>query len=120
MYSQVYADLALNVTQTIISSGAPYLPVNVWLNINFPEVTETKCNNPAQFKFILTRINWGIFSQKDVQWCGSDRLPTETDVILRKQCLVSISVGDAADKTTVDAARQKVVLDKLKPILSCL
>ncbi|KAH7130717.1 survival protein sure-like phosphatase/nucleotidase [Dendryphion nanum] len=119
LYSRIYADLALNLTSTIIKTGTPYLPPNVWLNINFPEVTSTKCNNANQFKFILTRINWGIFSSKDTPWCGSDRFPTETDIILKKQCLVSVSIGDADDKTTADAARQKVVLDKLRPILSC-
>lgn len=119
LYSRVYADLALNLTSTIVRIGAPYLPADVWLNVNFPEVTSSHCNNPNQFKFILTRINWGIFSAKDTPWCGSDRLPTETEIILKKQCLVSVSVGDANDKTTADAARQKIVLDKIKPILSC-
>ncbi|KAF2874428.1 acid phosphatase precursor [Massariosphaeria phaeospora] len=119
IYSRVYADLALNITSTILRSGSPYLPADVWLNVNFPEVTDSHCNSAGQFKYILTRINWGIFSEKDPLWCGSDRLPTETDIILKKQCLVSISAGDANDKTTVDAARQKVVLDKLRPILSC-
>ncbi|KAF2790310.1 sure-like protein [Melanomma pulvis-pyrius CBS 109.77] len=120
LHSQIYADLALNVTSQIVASGAPYLPTGVWLNVNFPEVSATKCNNVNQFKFILSRVNWGIFSSKDTEWCGSDRLPTETDVILKSGCYASISPGDADDKTTVDAARQKLVLDKLKPILSCL
>ncbi|KAF2116404.1 putative acid phosphatase [Lophiotrema nucula] len=120
LYSKVYADLALNITSRIISSGTPYLPNDVWLNVNFPDVSSTKCSNTNQFQFILTRINTGVFSEKDTEWCGTDRLPTETSVSLKSGCYVSISVGDAADKTTVDAARQKEVLAKLQPILSCL
>lgn len=118
--AKVYSDLALNVTSTIVASGKPYLPADVWLNVNFPEVTSTKCNNANQFKYVLTRINWGILSAKDVQWCGTDRLPTESDVNGKSGCYVSISVGDANDKSTIDAARQAQVLPKLKPILSCL
>jgi 5'/3'-nucleotidase SurE len=102
LYSQVYADLALNITQTIISSGTPYLPDNTWLNVNFPSVEA---------------------SGRDVNWCGSTRLPWEADVILLRgsSCYVTISPGDANDKTTVnDAAVQQQIINKLKPILSCL
>ncbi|PSN73591.1 sure-like protein [Corynespora cassiicola Philippines] len=120
LHSEIYADLALNVTSTIIASGKPYLPADTWLNVNFPDVSSTKCSNPNEFKYILSRINWGIISEPDTPWCGSDRLPTETEVILKSGCYVSISVGDANDKTTIDAARQKEVLAKLEPILSCL
>lgn len=38
----------------------------------------------------------------------------------KNQCLVSVSVGDAGDKSTANAATQKVVLEKLRPILSCV
>jgi hypothetical protein len=55
-----------------------------------------------------------------VQWCGTDRLPTEADIVGRAGCLVSVSVGDASDKSTADPATQKVVLEKLRPILSCV
>lgn len=120
IHIQTYADLALNVTTRIVESGTPYLPRGVFLNVNFPEVTESKCNTLNQFKFILTRINWGVFSKPDVNWCGSERLPTETEVILQSGCYASISVGDAEDKTTADRKKQEQVLAKLKPILSCL
>jgi 5'/3'-nucleotidase SurE len=118
--SKVYADLALNVTSTIVASGTPYLPADVWLNVNFPEVTSSKCSSANQFKYVLTRINSGIISAPDVNWCGSTRLPTESDVNSNSGCYVSISVGDANDKTTIDAERQAQVLPKLRSILSCL
>ncbi|EDU45009.1 Acid phosphatase [Pyrenophora tritici-repentis] len=122
-HSKIYADLALNVTSTIISSGAPYLPENTWLNVNFPATSETECSDPSKFKYIFTRINIGLLSAKDAEWCGSTRLPWEADVILLKggNCYVTISPGDANDKTTVnDAAVQMQIINKLKPILSCL
>jgi 5'/3'-nucleotidase SurE len=121
LHSKVYADLALNITTTVINSGAPYLPADTFLNVNFPAVTSTKCNNANQFKYVLTRINIGIFSQKDANWCGSTRLPQESEVMGSKNdCLVSISPADANDKTTAAAAAQEAVIAKLKPILSCL
>jgi 5'/3'-nucleotidase SurE len=123
LHSKVYADLALNVTTTIINSGTPYLPDNTFLNVNFPTVEVGRCDNPSQFKYILTRINTGLVSAKDANWCGSTRLPWEADVILLrgKDCYVTISPGDANDKTTVnDAAVQQQIINKLKPILSCL
>ncbi|KAF1833768.1 sure-like protein [Decorospora gaudefroyi] len=121
LHSQIYADLALNVTTTIINSGKPYLPPNTFLNVNFPSVSQ--CSDPSQFKYIFTRINLGLFSAADADWCGSTRLPTESSVILFKGsgCYVTISPGDATDKTTVnDAAVQTQIINKLKPILSCL
>ena len=122
LHSKVYADLALNITTTIINSGAPYLPADTFLNVNFPAVTSTKCNNANQIKYVLTRINLGIFSEKDANWCGSTRLPMETEITLFKgdDCLVSISPADANDKTTAAAAAQEQIIAKLKPILSCM
>ncbi|KAF2259748.1 acid phosphatase precursor [Lojkania enalia] len=120
LYSKIYAELALKITSQIVASGTPYLPQGVFLNVNFPEVTSSECNDIDDFRFIFTRVNPGIFSEKDTEWCGTNRLPTEYDIFFRDGCFVSISAGDASDKTTVDAARQKPVADKLKSILSCL
>lgn len=122
LYSKVYADLALNITTTIINSGKPYLPENTWLNVNFPTVSDTQCNSASKFKYILTRINTGLLSDQDAEWCGSSRLPWEADVTLLRggDCYVAISPGDANDKTTANAALQEQIIEKLKPILSCL
>jgi 5'/3'-nucleotidase SurE len=123
LHSRVYADLALNVTTTIINSGTPYLPANAFLNVNFPTVEEGRCDNINDYKYIFTRINTGLASSRDVDWCGSTRLPWETDVILLKgkECYVTISPGDATDKSTFnDVAIQQQIINKLKPILSCL
>ncbi|KAK3374570.1 survival protein sure-like phosphatase/nucleotidase [Podospora didyma] len=119
--SLVYASLATILTKAIIASGKPYLPEGVWLNVNFPEVTTT-CAQPSQFKWALSRINPGFLSLPDVSQCGSSRLPTETDVRDKAgdDCYISVSVGDAADKSTASADKQAVVLQKLKSMLTCL
>lgn len=118
--STVYAELATELTSKIIDSGTPYLPDGVFLNVNFPSVTGD-CTDPAAFKWVLSRINPGAFSESDVEWCGSDRLPTESDVVGTDGCYASVSIGDAEDKTTNnDVASQSVVLSKLEDILSCL
>lgn len=119
--AEVYAQLATNLTNFVLSTAKPYLPTDVILNVNFPKVTDTECSDPSQFSWVLSRVNPGIFSKKDVQWCGSDRLPTELSVYNSGKCRIPVSIVDARDKTTVnDVGVQQQVLDKLKPILSCL
>ncbi|KAG5660432.1 hypothetical protein KAF25_003038 [Fusarium avenaceum] len=115
--SLVYAELATDLVKKVIDSGKPYLPEDVYLNVNFPKV-EGKCTDASQVQWVLTRINPGLLSERDTEWCGDDRLPTETEIALKGGCYASISVGDASDKTTADAAQQKVVLNKLKDILT--
>jgi hypothetical protein len=47
-------------------------------------------------------------------------LPTELSVVDKDGCYISISVGDANDKTTAPAEKQAVVLEKLGRMLTCL
>ncbi|KAK4139888.1 survival protein sure-like phosphatase/nucleotidase [Dichotomopilus funicola] len=117
--SKVYADLATSLTNAVIDSGMPYLPEGVWLNVNFPKV-EGQCTDVSQFKWVLSRINVGVFSEPDTEQCGGTRLPTETSVLDTDGCYISVSVGDANDKTTAPAEKQAVVLEKLQSILTCL
>lgn len=117
--SLLYAELATNLTEAVLASGAPYLPRNVWLNVNFPEV-EGRCTDASQFTWILTRINPGFLSKDDVEHCGTRRLPTEEEVHRLGGCRISVSVGDATDKSTASAAQQAVVLKKLEDMLDCL
>ncbi|KAJ5652943.1 acid phosphatase precursor [Penicillium longicatenatum] len=122
LYSQIYADLAVNVTDTLIASGVPYLPDNIWLNVNFPSVSDSECTSTDDFKFILSRIHVAVplITADDVTTCGRSRLPTEYEVALTSGCYASISVGLASDKLDANATMQEVVLNKLSGILSCL
>ncbi|PKS08193.1 hypothetical protein jhhlp_005469 [Lomentospora prolificans] len=117
--SLVYGELARRLTDAVLASGKPYLPSDVWLNVNFPEVGDA-CATADDFKWVLSRINPGLFSAADVEHCGGTRLPTETDVVNADGCYISISVGDASDKTTAPEDKQAVVLGKLKNMLTCL
>ena len=120
-YVNVYSDLSTNVTQSLIASGTPYLPQGIWLNVNYPAVSSSTCSSPAQFKFVLSRINSaGSSTAADVKTCGTTRLPTETAVVGTSGCYASISVGVASSKADADAGTQAVVLGKLSKILSCL
>ncbi|WYZ46126.1 hypothetical protein EsH8_IX_000351 [Colletotrichum jinshuiense] len=120
--STVYAELATRLVDKIVAGGAPYLPENVWLNVNFPKVTDTACNDPDQFKWVLSRINPGLFSGPDVSTCGAkERLPEENTVVgTSSGCYISVSVGDSGDKTTAPKEKQQPVLDRLGDFLSCL
>ncbi|KAL4932502.1 5'/3'-nucleotidase SurE [Aspergillus undulatus] len=118
-YSTIYADLATKVVDRIVSAGTPYLPEDIWLNVNFPTVDG--CASADDFSFVLSRIFTAVplITADDVETCGSTRLPTENTVVGTDGCYVSISVG-AADKTDADATSQGAVLDKLGDLLSCL
>ncbi|RDW86964.1 5'/3'-nucleotidase SurE [Aspergillus mulundensis] len=118
-YSAIYADLAAKVAERVVSGGTPYLPENVWLNVNFPTIEG--CTSPDDFRFVLSRIFTAVplLSGEDVETCGGTRLPTESSVVGADGCYVSISVG-APDKTDADAAAQGVVLETLGDLLSCL
>lgn len=118
--STIYADLALNLTNAVLAAGTPYLPNGTFLNVNMADVTGD-CTDASQFKFVMTRINtFSILSDSDVQICGNDHLPTETEVAGDDDgCYVSVSVGECSDKTTADAASQQTVLDKLGSLLTC-
>lgn len=118
--SLVYADLALNLTNAIVASGAPYLPDDVFLNVNMAGVTDTSCTDASDFKFVLSRINIPtVLSTKDVQTCNDTWLPWEKDVV-DAGCYVSVSVGTCSDKTDTDSTGQQTVLDKLSSLLTCL
>lgn len=121
LYASVYASLSTNVTKTLLSSGSPYLPSGVWLNVNYPAVSSSSCSAVSDFQFILSRINSaGSATPADVDTCGTTRLPTETSVINTDGCYASISVGIATNKSDASAAEQSAVSAKLKSILSCL
>ncbi|KAJ1334041.1 5'/3'-nucleotidase [Microdochium nivale] len=116
----LYAELALKLTTAVVASGAPYLPAGVFLATNFPRVS-SRCSKVDDFQFVLTRINPGGFTGPDAPHCGGDtRLPTETEVVLNPRgCYVSVSVADAADKTTAPSDKQAAVLEKLGDFLTC-
>jgi broad specificity polyphosphatase/5'/3'-nucleotidase SurE len=117
--STIYAQLAGILVQKLLASGNGTLPQGAWLNVNFPEVT-SPCTSVDKFRWVLSRINPGLLSAKDVTTCGTDRLPTEDDVLGTDGCYIAVSVGDAADKTTADATHQADVLKRIGSMLTCL
>ena len=121
-YSTVYAELSTNITNTLLSSGVPYLPTDIWLNVNYPASTSTSCASASDFSFVLSRIfDATVFSGSDAVTCGNGgRLPTETTVVGTSGCYASISVGSTNLDIDASAADQTVVLQKLGSILSCL
>ncbi|KAL2158103.1 hypothetical protein VTH06DRAFT_4671 [Thermothelomyces fergusii] len=116
--SRVYAELATALTNAVVAGGKPYLPEDVFLNLNFPKV-DGRCTDPSQFEWVLTRINEGILSAPDTEHCGSTRLPHESSVVGAEGCYIAVSVGDANDKSTASAEKQAVVRDKLASLWTC-
>lgn len=118
-YETVYAELSLNVTETLLASGAPYLPSGIFLNVNFGNVGSDSCTSASDFSFVLSRIYQSTGG--DVVTCDNGGyLPTESNVIGSSGCWASISVGVASTKLDASESDQAIVLGKLGSILSCL
>lgn len=94
-YSTVYAQLATQFTSALLTSGPePYLPSNIYLNVNFPSSSSSSCSSAADFRFVLSRIYPAVpvLTPKDVVTCGNGgRLPTESSVVGRV-AVTSVSV----------------------------
>ncbi|CAK5277805.1 unnamed protein product [Mycena citricolor] len=113
----VYSQLTTKVLSPLFAAGAPILPAGIVLNVNYPTFSAS-CPTASAFKFVLTRIN-ADSSATDVQTCGSTHLPTESSVVAKSGCFVSVSVMEASNKGDAPAATQAIVLSKLTSILSC-
>lgn len=118
--SLVYADLALNLTNAILDSGAPYLPNGTFLNVNMAEISDA-CATAGDFQFVQSRINTpSVLSSGDIQVCGdAEWLPTEKSVV-DAGCYVSVSVGTCSDKSDGSSTEQQTVRDKLGDRVACL
>jgi len=114
----VYANLTTAFVDRLLNNTGPILPPGIVLNVNFPETSTKTCSSPSDFKWVLTRIFFSL-SGKDVTTCGSNNLPAESTVAGGSGCYSSVSVFNASTKSDVDAATQKIVLDKLSGFLSC-
>ena len=114
-----YSTLTTALTKALTSPASrPILPPNVILNVNYPSTS--RCTNPSQFKFVLTRLT-SSSSAKDVQTgCSkSQQLPVESTVLNSSGCYVSVTVMDATTKKDVDATTQAFVLNRLGNFLTC-
>ncbi|KAI5122402.1 hypothetical protein M0805_002953 [Coniferiporia weirii] len=121
--AEVFAALSTQLIQVLLafpfSDSSPTLPSNALLNVNYPEATGN-CTDPNAFSFVLTRIDPATCSTvPDVATCGTNRLPTESNIIKKAGCFASVSVMSASSKKDMDAARQGRVLDRLGSFLTC-
>ena len=122
-YSKIYAKLATAVTNALIEGGKPYLPPGVFLNVNFPLVSDErahKCN--YSFAFVLSRIHdpW-LYEPKDITPCGAKHTPhlPYEKVVIKDGCFVSISVGDVKTKKDSTMANQAGVYNKFGLVWTC-
>lgn len=118
--ADVYAQVAKKLVDAVVASGAPYLPANVALNVNFPVSDATTCTQLSDYHFVQSRVNVDINPfTKDVNQCGSDHLPTESSVIESGGCRVSVSAFWATSKLDVDKATQAAVRSKIGGLFEC-
>jgi len=114
----IYASLTVSFVKKLLANAtSTILPRGISLNVNYPTIDN--CPNASDFRFVMSRVAWNPFAT-DVQTCGSDYLPTETSVINMSGCYSSVSVFNASTKSDVDAATQRIILDRLSGLLTCL
>ena len=118
VHSAMYALATAQIVQTLADHGRPFLPSNVFLNVNLPEVAEGKCDRLTTYGYILTRRDSHKHST-NVRCYGSS-LPTEKQVMDKEGCWVSISVLKGSNLLDAAPDRQADVAEVLFPLLSCL
>ncbi|KIK64940.1 hypothetical protein GYMLUDRAFT_56446 [Collybiopsis luxurians FD-317 M1] len=117
--AEVFATLTAEFVDALLAAGKPFLPPGISINVNYPRSNSTSCSSPSDFSFILTRIAPNA-SAVDVETCGTDHLPAESNVIAMSGCFASVSVMNATTEADVDATAQAFVLYRLGDFLSCL
>ncbi|KAK7440001.1 hypothetical protein VKT23_017254 [Stygiomarasmius scandens] len=116
----IYATLTTTFVDALLAGAdetTPILPPGIVLNVNYPAING--CSSSEDYSFVLSRILQDD-SATDVSTCGTDHLPTESNVVATSGCFVSVSVFNASTKADVDADAQAFVLDRLGDFLSCL
>lgn len=114
LFTKLYARAATRLLNRLVAEGRPFLPKDVWLNVNFPHANETSCSTVNNVKFVLTTMeDVGPTSEA----CGIARLPTEMSVVLHSGCYASVTVAMAPEKKDASAAVRQVVADRLKGLL---
>ncbi|KAF1915205.1 hypothetical protein BDU57DRAFT_557400 [Ampelomyces quisqualis] len=130
LHSKIYADLAMNITASVLQSGKPYLPPDTILHVRFPQIESHRCNDARDVEFILTRFTPPFANDgDDVEWCGHRLLPWDTIVAIfdrfrdpdtRQGCYATISIMNTEMGPVNDVAIQQQIINKLRPVLSCL
>lgn len=108
----------LLISKLATKSFPPSLPQDTFLNVNFPKSGEG-CSKEEDYSFVYSRID-PAHDGDDVAWCGSNTLPTESQVLNADGCFVSVSLADSRTKRTPKDPRQKHVLEKLRSLFVCL
>ncbi|KAF5392026.1 hypothetical protein D9757_003261 [Collybiopsis confluens] len=115
--SNLYAQLSLKLINALLHSPGPFLPAGISLNVNYPSISG--CPKVSNYKFVLTRVLPNPLVE-DVETCGTNHLPVESNVVGKSGCFVSVSVFHAQSYSDVNSATQKIVLDRLGSFLSCV
>lgn len=113
----LYANLTTLFTETWWNSGAPFLPANLVLAVNYPPIAG--CPAVADYKFVLAKLS--PTKVTTVKTCGRDELPLISDVVATKGCFASVTVLNV--NTLEDVAKvafQQQVLDRFGSLISCL
>ena len=77
------------------------------VNVNYP--TTGDCPNLHDHKSVVTR-KLPNSDAVDVETCGSDRLPSDAEVVVGKECCISAFVIDARTKTDAHGSVQRLVM----------
>ncbi|UNI18523.1 5'-nucleotidase [Purpureocillium takamizusanense] len=96
-YTRIYPELAARLVEEIVAAGPPYLPEGVFLNVNFPPLTD-KCDHPDKFKWVMTHrpSGWNFWGPRVVNCGKKTRLPDDGIGIRRpEKCYISVTAVDS-------------------------
>lgn len=112
----LYADLTTLIGGTLWNSGAPFLPPDVLLVVDYPLITS--CPTVSDYTFVLAKMTTDNIPT--VQTCGRVHLPISRNVALRKGCFVSVTAINVTSSSDVGVDTQQEVLDRLGGLIGCL
>lgn len=121
--AQTYSQLTLRLLSAMLepcsscNSSGPLLPPQTALNVNYPPISDS-CTDPDDFQYVATRIFLDPLVTNP-KTCGTDKWPTDSNVVKNGKCQVSVSVLNPHDKLDASKEDQQAVLDRLGTFLSC-
>lgn len=127
--AKIYARLVNQMVSTLVESGRPLLPENVWLSVLTPDIEE-RLPKTSDFKWVLSQLNPDKtlitdrvgdppHDDKTLDKCDLEKLPEEEEVLKGGYGRISVSINGTVFRQIVSKEDKRYVKDALMGILAC-
>lgn len=126
--AKIYASLVNQMVSTLVKSGRPLLPENVWLSVHTPSLQQLLpkisyfkwvLGLPSPHGIIITDPRDPPHDDKTLDRCDLDQLPWEGDVLKGGHGRIPVSINGPDFKDNVSKEHKQYVKDALMDILVC-